>query len=62
MAKNFSLSANIETGVLGSEKYIVTANVENVANEIVSQYQSGVHSFTIIGTYGTGKSCFLLTL
>ena len=31
MAKNFSLSANIETGVLGSEKYIVTANVENVA-------------------------------
>lgn len=62
MAKNFSLSANIETGVLGSEKYIVTANVEKVANEIVSQYQSGIHSFTIIGTYGTGKSCFLLTL
>lgn len=62
MAKNFSLSANIESGTLGSEKYIVTPNVEKVANEIVSQYQSGVHSFTIIGTYGTGKSCFLLTL
>ena len=60
--KRFSLSANIENGVTGGDKYIVTPNVEKVVSEIVSQYQGGIHSFTIIGTYGTGKSCFLLTL
>lgn len=58
--KSFSLSANIENGVSGSEKYIVTPNAQKVACEIVNQYQAGIHSFTIIGTYGTGKSCFLL--
>lgn len=60
--KEFSLSANIELGVTGSDNYIVTPNVEKVAGEIVSQYQVGVHSFTLIGAYGTGKSCFLLRL
>ena len=60
--KNFSLSANIESGVTGSDRYIVTPNVEKVVGEIVRQYQTGIHSFTIIGTYGTGKSCFLLRL
>lgn len=60
--RNYSLSANIETGTSGNDKYVVTPNVEKVANEIVQQFQAGIHSFTIIGTYGTGKSCFLLTL
>ena len=62
MMKNFSLSANIENGVTGGDNYIVTPNVEKVVSEIVSQYQAGLHSFTIIGTYGTGKSCFILNL
>lgn len=30
--------------------------------EIVNGYQSGIHSYTIIGTYGTGKSSFLIAL
>lgn len=60
--KNYSPSANIESGVTGNEKYIITPNVQKVAGEIVNQYQAGIHSFTIIGTYGTGKSCFLLKL
>ena len=60
--KNYSPSANIELGITGNEKYIITPNVQKVAGEIVSQYQAGIHSFTIIGTYGTGKSCFLLKL
>ena len=60
--KKFSLSANIELGVTGSDNYIVTPNVEKVIGEIVSQYQVGVHSFTLIGAYGTGKSCFLICL
>lgn len=62
MTKRFSLSANIENGVRGCAHYIVTPNVEKVVAEIVSQYQAGIHSFNIIGTYGTGKSCFLLNL
>lgn len=60
--KNFSPSANIEYGVTGNAKYIITPNAQRVAGEIVNQYQAGIHSFTIIGTYGTGKSCFLLKL
>lgn len=60
--KNYSPSANIESGVTGYEKYVITPNVQKVTGEIVGQYQAGIHSFTIIGTYGTGKSCFLLKL
>lgn len=58
----FTLSANIENGLSNNNHYIVTPNVEKVLNEIVSAYQTGIHSFTIIGTYGTGKSSFLLNL
>lgn len=56
----FCLSANIENRTSGGDGYIVTPNVEKVVSEIINQYQAGIHSFTIIGTYGTGKSCFLL--
>ena len=58
--KKYSLSANIGSGMKGCARYIITPNAKRVADEIVSQYEAGVHSFTIIGTYGTGKSCFLL--
>lgn len=58
--KKYSLSANIGSGMNGCARYIITPNAKRVADEIVSQYEAGVHSFTIIGTYGTGKSCFLL--
>lgn len=59
---NFTLSANIENGLTEGSNYIVTPNVEKVLQEIVNGFQSGIHSFTIIGTYGTGKSSFLLHL
>ena len=55
-----NLSANIERGINVGDHYIVTPNAERVSNEIINQYVSGVHSFCIIGTYGTGKSSFLL--
>lgn len=58
----FTLSANIENGLVGGSNYIVTPNVEKVLQEIVNSFQSGIHSFTIIGTYGTGKSSFLINL
>ena len=58
--KKYSLSANIGSGMKGCARYIITPNAKRVADEIVSQYEAGAHSFTTIGTYGTGKSCFLL--
>lgn len=64
MAKKniFTLSANIENGIAEGSRYIVTPNVRKVLQEIINAYQTGVHSFTVIGTYGTGKSSFLLNL
>lgn len=60
--KTFTLSANIENGIAEGSRYIVTPNVQKVLREIVDGYQTGIHSFSIIGTYGTGKSSFLLHL
>ena len=60
--RQFSLSANIEEGFTKEVKYIVTPNARQVAEGIVNGFRSGVHSYTIIGSYGTGKSSFLLAL
>ena len=60
--RQFSLSANIEEGFAQKAQYIVTPNARQVAEGIVKGFHSGVHSFTIIGSYGTGKSSFLLAL
>lgn len=58
----FNLSANIENGWETGTTYIATPNARRAAASIVNGYQSGIHSFTLIGTYGTGKSSFLLAL
>ena len=58
----FSLSANIEEGFAEGSNYIVTPNAQKVIQSIVDGYQTGIHSYTVIGTYGTGKSSFLLAL
>ena len=62
MNKGFSLSANIENGFPDDVQYIVTPNGRKAAQNIIDDFHSGIHSFTIIGTYGTGKSSFLLAL
>ena len=62
MAKTFSLSANIENGFAEGMQYLVTPNAQNAIHNIVNDFKSGIHSFTIIGSYGTGKSSFLLAL
>jgi len=59
---NFSLSANIENGFAKGTEYISTPNAIKVAQSLVYDYATGIHSFTIIGSYGTGKSSFLLAL
>lgn len=62
MARTFSLSANIENGFAEGTQYLVTPNAQNAIHSIVNDFRSGIHSFTIIGSYGTGKSSFLLAL
>lgn len=62
MNKGFSLSANIENGFPSDAQYIVTPNGIKAAQSIIDDYNTGIHSFTIIGTYGTGKSSFILAL
>lgn len=49
--RQFSLSANIEEGFASEAKYIVTPNARQVAEGIANGFRSGVHSYTIIGSY-----------
>ena len=62
MTPTINLSANIENGFAAGTQYIVTPNARQSIATIVNDYQTGIHSFTIIGSYGTGKSSFLLAL
>ena len=58
----YTASVNIEIGVDGDFHYIVTPNARRVLSDIVGCVQNGQHSFSIIGTYGTGKSSFIMAL
>lgn len=58
----FTLSTNIKNSSTANFQYIVTANSRRVLGSLISDYNSGIHSFTLIGTYGTGKSSFILAL
>lgn len=60
--RKFNLSANIENGWDANAQYVVTPNAMKATLAIVDGFHSGIHSFTVIGTYGTGKSSFLLAL
>lgn len=56
----FRLSSNISDGYFDETSYIVTPNAKRVAGIIADDFKAGMHSFTIVGAYGTGKSTFLL--
>jgi len=60
--RKFNLSANIENGWDDNIQYVVTPNAKRAVANIFDGFHSGIHSFTIVGTYGTGKSSFLLAL
>lgn len=62
MTPTINLSANIENGFAAGTQYIVTPNAKQSIATIVNDFKTGIHSFTIIGSYGTGKSSFLLAL
>ena len=62
MANKFSTSVNIIRDTSAEIHYIPTPNAKQVVNQIVNDFKKGLRSFNIIGTYGTGKSSFLLAL
>ncbi|KXX68897.1 hypothetical protein [Flammeovirga sp. SJP92] len=55
---NFNVSTNILRDTDVDIKYIVTPNAKSIFDRIIQNYTSGVKSFNIIGSYGTGKSTF----
>lgn len=59
MATKFTTSVNIIRDMGRDMKYIPTPNSIRVVNQIVNDFKSGIRSFNIIGSYGTGKSAFL---
>lgn len=60
MANNFNTSINIIRDTGNEFNYIPTPNAAQVVGQIVNDFKKGGRSFNIVGTYGTGKSSFLL--
>ena len=60
MANNFTTSVNIIRDTDRDFKYIPTPNARQVVSQIVNDFKKGIRSFNVVGTYGTGKSSFLL--
>lgn len=58
----FRLSSNISDGYFDESSYIATPNARRIAGIIADDFKAGMHSFTIVGAYGTGKSTFLMQL
>ena len=59
---SFTTSINIERDFGKTPHYIVTANARQTMGKIINHFASGIHSFCLIGSYGTGKSSFILAL
>jgi len=62
MQAKFSTSTNIIRDSEREINYIPTPNANRVVNQIVNDFKKGIHSFNIIGSFGTGKSSFLWAL
>jgi len=62
MSVSYSPSVNIIRDADRKIDYIATANANRIASQIFNDFKSGIHSFTLIGSYGTGKSSFLWAL
>jgi len=62
MQAKFNPSVNIIRDSERNLDYISTPNATQIASQIGRDYKKGIHSFTIIGSYGTGKSSFLMAL
>ena len=49
----YTPSINIAQTAFNPKSYIVTQNAKGVVGNIVDSFNAGVHSFNIIGSYGT---------
>jgi DNA replication protein DnaC len=62
MKPRFSPSINVLRDEGEDFGYIPTENAKRIAEEILQSERTGTHAFQVIGSYGTGKSAFLLAL
>ena len=62
MQNSFSPSVNIKRDFNRDINYISTANAERVIDNLNVNVLNGTRSFHLIGSYGTGKSSFILAL
>lgn len=62
MKSNYTPSVNIIRDANIQMDYVVTKNGEKSAIKIFNDFHKGYHAFSIIGSYGTGKSSFLWAL
>lgn len=58
MQTKFTTSTNIIRDSDRDLNYIPTPNSLRVANQVLNDFIIGIHSFNIIGSFGTGKSSF----
>jgi len=58
----FSPSVNVDRDFNKDFDYIVTSNAKQIYDQLIRNIETGIHSYSIIGSYGTGKSSFLLAL
>ena len=62
MKNNFSPSINIIRDQEKDFAYIITPNSESVIEQLNKNVLNGIKSFYLVGSFGTGKSSFLLAL
>lgn len=62
MATKFTTSINIVRDSDRKINYIPTPNAVRVVSQLANDFKTGIRSFSIIGSYGTGKSAFLWAL
>ena len=60
MPNSYSPSINIKRDIDGNHLYVPTKNSIDAYETISRNFKTGVHSYNLIGSYGTGKSAFLL--
>jgi hypothetical protein len=59
---SFSSSINIVRDAGRGLTYHPTANTRRIVGQMLADYETGIRAFTLIGSYGTGKSAFLWAL
>ena len=62
LSPSFSSSVNIVRDADRALIYHPTTNTRRIVTQVLADYETGLRAFTLIGSYGTGKSAFLWAL